>query len=135
MPNKKPLTNTNGLIKEFSNDEVRTIKFKFDAINAPTSTDDVNSGYSVGSKWYDVNNNIEYTCLDNTNNNAVWKSQTYGNQGAQGYQGSAGVNGTQGNQGYQGSAGVNGTQGSEGYQGSAGVNGRQGNQGYQVVLV
>lgn len=101
MPNKKPLTNANGLIKEFSNgdsisvkfggtgksslpkdniivgntnDEVRTIKFNFDATNAPLLTDDVNSGYSVGSKWYDITNNIEYTCLDNTLNNAIWKS-------------------------------------------------------------
>src|SRR5574343_1746710 len=129
MANKKPLTNTNGLIREFGSgdsisvkfggtgltslpkdniivcntaDEVRTIKYNFEATVAPSITDDTNAVYSIGSKWYDIINDIEYTCLDNTTNNAVWKAQKQGNQGNQGNQGTAGSNGKKGNKGKQG---------------------------------
>ena len=167
MANKKPLTNTNGIIREFSNgdsiavkfggtglntlpkdsivvgadsEHVKTIKFNFDATTPPSPTDDINSNYAVGSKWYDIVNHIEYTCLDNTIGNAVWKAQTQvsqgyqGNQGNQGNQGAdgVGVQGYQGNQGNQGANGV-GTQGYQGNQGAngVGVQGYQGNQGNQ----
>ena len=100
MSNKKPLTNSNGLIREFASgdyidvkyggtgktslpkdsiiigntDKVKTIKFNFDATNPPSASDDVTAQYEVGSKWYDIVNHVEYTCLDNTENNAIWKS-------------------------------------------------------------
>ena len=167
MANKKPLTNTNGLIREFSNgdsiavkfggtglnalpkdsivvgadiEKVKTIKFNFDATTPPSSTDDINSNYVVGSKWYDIVNHIEYTCLDNTIGNAVWKAQTQVSQGYQGNQGNqgadgVGVQGYQGNQGNQGAdgVGVQGYQGNQGNQGAngVGVQGYQGNQGNQ----
>ena len=169
MANKKPLTNTNGLIREFSNgdsiavkfggtglntlpkdsivvgadiEQVKTIKFNFDATTPPSSTDDINSNYVVGSKWYDIANHIEYTCLDNTIGNAVWKAQTQVSQGYQGNQGNqgadgVGVQGYQGNQGNQGAngVGVQGYQGNQGNQGAdgVGVQGYQGNQGADGV--
>ena len=183
MANKKPLTNTNGIIREFSTgdsisvkfggtgksvlpkdniivgnttDEVRTIKFNFDATVPPSPTDDINSNYVVGSKWYDIANHIEYTCLDNTENNAIWKSfnpsitvyhdstltgdgtissplsvvaGSQGYQGNQGNQGADGANGADGigSQGYQGNQG---NQGANGADGADGI-GSQGYQGYQ----
>ena len=156
MANKKPLTNTNGLIREFatgdsisvkfggtglnalpkdsiilgdSSDTVKSIKYNLNAIIPPSQTDDNNSNYVVGSKWYDITNQVEYTCLDNTIGNAVWKAQTQGSQGNQGNQGAIGA-GTQGYQGNQGANGV-GTQGYQGNQGAdgIGVQGYQGNQG------
>lgn len=99
MPNQKPLHNNNGLIKQFSNydtispsnggtglydiptdstlvgfnaNNLRLIKNNFNAHNPPSINNDINNGFSVGSKWYDLTNKIEYTCLDNMSNNAVW---------------------------------------------------------------
>lgn len=47
-------------------------KNKFDATSAPTVNDDVNEGYVVGSKWYDVTADKGYVCLDKTDGVAVW---------------------------------------------------------------
>lgn len=46
---------------------------KFNATIAPTTTDDVNAGYVVGSRWIDVTNDIAYECLDATAANAIWR--------------------------------------------------------------
>lgn len=46
---------------------------KFDATTAPTTTDDINAGYVVGSRWIDVTNDIAYECLDATAANAIWR--------------------------------------------------------------
>jgi len=153
---KKPLSNINGLIREFGSDdtipvkyggtgktdlpkdsiivgnnpdEVRTIKYNFEGTVAPSASDDINAEYVIGSKWYDLTNDTEYTCLDNTANNAVWKAQTQGPVGNQGYQGSQGNQGSTGAQGNQGSQGRQGDQGSTGAQGAVGSQGNQGNQG------
>ena len=45
---------------------------KTDATTYPTTSDDTNSGYSVGSMWTDTTNKIVYSCLDATASNAVW---------------------------------------------------------------
>lgn len=99
---KKPLSNSNGLIREFgtddavpvkhggtgkssipsdhiivgnNTDEIRTIKYKFDAITAPSNINDFNDGYSIGSKWFDTIHDLVYTCLDSSIGHAVWKAQ------------------------------------------------------------
>ena len=45
---------------------------------APTTGDDANDGYSVGSLWYDTTNDKAYICLDTTVGAAVWKEITAG---------------------------------------------------------
>lgn len=40
---------------------------------APTSNDDATQGYTVGSHWIDIANDIVYVCTDSTNGAAVWK--------------------------------------------------------------
>ena len=63
---------TNGDFEWHSKDEVG-IKFsKFDATVAPGVNNDIDEGYVVGSRWYDVNNENAYTCLDNSDGAAVW---------------------------------------------------------------
>lgn len=47
-------------------------KNKFDATTAPTVNNDVDEGYVVGSKWYDVTADKGYVCLDKTDGAAVW---------------------------------------------------------------
>ena len=52
-----------------------TILFnKFDATVAPTVNNDTTEGYTVGSVWVDVTNDIAYTCVDNTDGAAVWSA-------------------------------------------------------------
>lgn len=45
----------------------------FAATIAPTVNDDIDLRYEVGSKWYDVTNDLIYTCIDSTADNAIWK--------------------------------------------------------------
>lgn len=56
--------------------DVQNIKDKLDATSAPTVNDDVDLGYSVGSKWVDVSADKAYICLDNTDGAAVWTEVT-----------------------------------------------------------
>jgi hypothetical protein len=44
------------------------------ATAAPAVTDDLDFGYKVGSFWWDVTNDILYTCLDATDGAAVWQA-------------------------------------------------------------
>jgi len=126
MSEKKPLKNENGKIIPFNVNEyipvthggtsrnllsddhsilgngtgpVKLIKNNFNAINNPTNSDDVRNGYSVSSRWIDKYNHIEYVCIDNTENNAIWIIS--GNSGG-GIQGPQGKQGDQGHQGHQG---------------------------------
>jgi len=48
------------------------------ATAAPAVTDDVDLGYTVGSRWYDVTNDVAYVCLDNADGAAVWKREAGG---------------------------------------------------------
>lgn len=43
------------------------------ATTAPTTDDDVDEGYYVGSLWYDTVGGVLYWCADNTDGAAVWK--------------------------------------------------------------
>lgn len=47
-----------------------------DATAAPTVTDDIDAGWEVRSRWYDLTNDAEYVCLDATAGAAVWKKTT-----------------------------------------------------------
>lgn len=46
---------------------------KVDATVDPTTTDDTNAGYSVGSRWVNVTDDTAWICVDATASNAVWK--------------------------------------------------------------
>ncbi len=63
---------------DLSLNNVENLKVKLDATAAPAVTNDVDEGYSVGSRWFDVTNDKEYTCLDATDGAAVWKETTLG---------------------------------------------------------
>lgn len=54
------------------------VKSNTGATAAPDVTDDVDLGYTVGSRWYDVTNDVAYVCLDNTDGAAVWKREAGG---------------------------------------------------------
>ncbi|GEM_PF-4578912 len=43
------------------------------ATSAPSATDDATAGYSVGSMWIDVTNDMAYICLDSTSTSAIWQ--------------------------------------------------------------
>lgn len=47
-------------------------KNEYAKTGAPTANDDSNDGYSVGSRWIDVNNDNAYICLDASVGAAVW---------------------------------------------------------------
>lgn len=46
------------------------------ATAAPDVNDDVDKGYSIGSRWIDVTADKEYVCLDNADGAAVWTETT-----------------------------------------------------------
>ena len=51
-------------------------KSNFAASGAPTTGDDVNSGYAVGSWWFNTSAQTAYVCLNATAGAAVWKQVT-----------------------------------------------------------
>lgn len=42
------------------------------ATTAPTVNDDAGDGYSVGSRWFDITNDLIYFCIDATVGAAIW---------------------------------------------------------------
>lgn len=54
---------------------------KYDATAAPTVNNDVDEGYTPGSRWIDVTNDKAYVCLDNTDGAAVWTEVTQAGNG------------------------------------------------------
>jgi len=44
----------------------------FSATGNPGASDDDSAGYSVGSRWIDINANKVYVCVDSTTSNAIW---------------------------------------------------------------
>ena len=52
------------------------IKSNMEASTAPTTADDSNSGYAIGSRWFDLTSGKEYVCLDATIDVAVWIETT-----------------------------------------------------------
>ena len=61
---------------------VENLKVKLDGTQAPTVNNDTDEGYVVGSRWFDVTNDKEYVCLDNTDGAAVWTETTGAGGGA-----------------------------------------------------
>ena len=62
---------------------VENLKVKLDGTAAPAAaTDDITLGYTVGSRWFDITNDKEYVCLDNTDGAAVWTETTGAGGGA-----------------------------------------------------
>ena len=52
---------------------IPTTQNKFNATSAPVATNDSSQGYSVGSHWIDITNDIVYVCVDSTAAAAVWQ--------------------------------------------------------------
>jgi len=59
-------------------------KTNLSAATAPTSTDDVNSGFGVGSFWIDTATDKVYFCTDATVGSAVWVDVTASGGGSSG---------------------------------------------------
>lgn len=55
---------------------VPNIKMNLNATNTPSTTNDQNEQYSIGSRWINVVQDREYVCVDNTLNNAIWIETT-----------------------------------------------------------
>jgi len=73
---------TNGIGVDTGLSASNVTKNRFDATSAPTINDDVDLGYTVGSRWVDVTNDKEYICLDNADGAAVWTETTGAGGGA-----------------------------------------------------
>jgi len=73
---------TNGVGVDAGLSATNVVKCKFDATSAPTVNNDVDEGYTVGSRWMDVTNDKSYVCLDNTDGVAVWIETTGAGGGA-----------------------------------------------------
>lgn len=55
------------------------VKNNFSATTDPTTTDDSSKGYSLGSRWININIESEYICLDATTGVAKWIKNVGGN--------------------------------------------------------
>lgn len=60
----------------------RVPKYNTAASAAPTTGDDTDDGYAVGSRWWDTTNDEEYVCLDASSGAAVWVETTAADHGA-----------------------------------------------------
>lgn len=58
-------------VESISIDELIALNNLSATVN-PTSNDDVNDGYIVGSKWINTNTNTVFTCTSNDEANAIW---------------------------------------------------------------
>ena len=52
---------------------VPNLKCNLTATIPPTPSNDINQQYSVGSSWIDIVSNRQYTCVNNSAGNAIWK--------------------------------------------------------------
>jgi len=73
---------TNGIGVDTGLSATNVVKCKFDATSAPTVNNDVDEGYTIGSRSWDVTNDKSYVCLDNTDGAAVWTETTGAGGGA-----------------------------------------------------
>jgi len=55
-------------------DCIQTDNTEYNKDTDPTQNDDADAGYNVGDLWTNTDTNITYLCVDNTNDNAVWKN-------------------------------------------------------------
>lgn len=60
---------------------VPNLKVNLNATSAPTVSDDVNDGYSIGSVWIDTVENKVYFCTNSTASSAVWNTVITANTG------------------------------------------------------
>jgi hypothetical protein len=103
-------------------------------------------GATLGDRWMDSDNGIEYIYINDGNSNQWVQPTSNGSQGPQGVTGPTGPQGLQGNTGATGSAsiipgptgsqgntGATGATGSQGIQGVTGATGATGSQGIQGV--
>lgn len=63
---------TAGVAEDAGLSAADVVKCKFDATTAPTVNNDIDEGYSIGSRWLDVTNDKSYVCLDTTDGAAIW---------------------------------------------------------------
>ncbi len=63
---------------------ILSLKHNLSAGVAPDADNDVNDGYSVGSRWIDTTNDKAYICLDETAAAAVWTETTQASGGSTG---------------------------------------------------
>lgn len=61
------------LMGDGTTNHVLGVKINLSATAAPTTGDDDADGYSIGSLWVDVTNDVTYQCVDSTTGAAVWK--------------------------------------------------------------
>lgn len=54
------------------------LKNNYSATVDPTTTDDSNANYGVGSVWINTSTNLIFICVDNTIGNAIWLSVSSG---------------------------------------------------------
>lgn len=57
---------------------VGEMKNNYAATTAPSGTNDISGGYTVGSRWVDVIGSESYICIDSTEDTAVWSKTTVG---------------------------------------------------------
>lgn len=50
----------------------KAVKDETSATQAPTASDDITQGYSIGSLWYDTVGEKLYTCINNVEGGAIW---------------------------------------------------------------
>lgn len=67
-----PSANYHPATKKYVDDSGDGLKNNFAAIIAPAVTDDTTLGYAIGSRWVDVVLKKGYTCVDATEDAAVW---------------------------------------------------------------
>lgn len=70
-------THTHG-VDEINNFLTKVPKSNFNAARPPGENDDLNQGYTAGSRWLDTTNDEEYVCLHSTAGAAIWENTTYG---------------------------------------------------------
>lgn len=65
-----------GVLRRTGSESYEAVKFNFGASADPTTSDDSNSDYQVGSRWFNTTANTEFVCLDASVGAAVWVETT-----------------------------------------------------------
>lgn len=63
-----------GFIIKTAAESYTVIKANLAAVEDPSATDDSSAGYSVGSVWINTVDGTAFTCVDNSVDEAIWKS-------------------------------------------------------------
>jgi len=77
-PQLSVLTNLISSHVPYNLETVDNIFYKESASSNPSSTDDCNKGYCIGSLWRNTTQNNMYMCVDNTGSNSVWRTMGAG---------------------------------------------------------